>query len=92
MGRRRDDITGLERAQIAIEVLSKDRRWGTVTQLAKAHAMSRQTVYAIAATGEQVLVAGMVPGAHGPTPIAKRDRGGPQSVGKEYCGADGGGR
>ena len=77
MGRRRDDITGLERAQIAIEVLSRDRPWGTVTQLAKTYAISRQTVYAIAATGEEVLVAGMAPGAHGPTPITKKDRGGP---------------
>ncbi len=71
MGARRDDITGMERAQIAVEVLDPDRPWGTVTDLATAYAISRQTVNEIAATGEQVLIEGLEPGPHGPQPREK---------------------
>jgi len=72
VGRRRDDITSEQRAQIVIEMLLTNRSWGTVTRLAKTYAISRQTAYEIAAVGEQVLIAGMTPGAHGPVPDAQR--------------------
>ena len=48
MGARRNDITGMERAQIAIEAMPKYRPYGTVTHLAKEHQVSRQTIYKIA--------------------------------------------
>jgi len=71
VGARRDDITGTERAQIAIAVLNDDRGWGTVTDFAAEYAISRQTVYKIAAAGEQVLIDGLEPGPHGPQPREK---------------------
>ncbi len=71
MGARRDDITSIERAQITVEVLDSDRPWGTVTDLATEYAISRQTVYEIAAMGEQVLIEGLEPGPHGPQPREK---------------------
>jgi hypothetical protein len=71
VGARRDDITGTERAQIAIAVLHDDRDWGTVTDFAAEYAISRQTVYEIAAAGEQVLIDGLEPGPHGPQPREK---------------------
>ena len=71
MGTRRDDITSSQRAQIAIEVLSPHRSWGTVFRLAEKHEISRQTVYEIAATGKRVLVTGMKPMPHGPQPTEK---------------------
>jgi hypothetical protein len=71
VGIRRDDITSSQRAQIAIEVLSPHRLWGTVSSLADKHEISRQTVYEIAATGNRVLVAGMKPMPHGPPPTEK---------------------
>ncbi|MCJ7550315.1 MAG: hypothetical protein MUQ30_11610 [Anaerolineae bacterium] len=72
MGKRRDDITSLDRAQIVVEILSGNRPWGTVTRLAGMYGISRQTVYEITAAGERLLAAGMVPGAHGPVPAEKR--------------------
>jgi len=71
VGARRDDITSSQRAQIAIEVLSPHRSWGTVFRLAEEHEISRQTVYEIAATGKRVLVTGMKPMPHGPQPTEK---------------------
>jgi hypothetical protein len=71
VGARRDDITSSQRAQIAIEVLSPYRSWGTVFRLAEKHEISRQTVYEIAATGKRVLVTGMKPMPHGPQPTEK---------------------
>lgn len=52
--------------QIAIEVLAGNRGYGKVSELAQSYGVSRQTVYNIAAKGEQVLRAGMQPGPHGP--------------------------
>ena len=74
VGARRDDITSSERAQIAVEVLYPQRRWGSVTKLAEKYKISRQTVYDIADGGEQVLATGMKPGRHGPQPKEKAVR------------------
>ncbi len=71
MGTRRDDITSSQRAQIAIRALSPERLWGTVSRLAEEYAVSRKTVYDIAAAGERVLLAGLEPGPHGPAPVEK---------------------
>jgi len=71
VGARRDDITSSQRAQIAIEVLSPCRSWGTVSRLAEAYKVSRQAVYEIAATGNRVLVTGLAPGPHGPQAAEK---------------------
>lgn len=66
MGTRRDDITSEHRAQIAVTMMSSDRLHGTASQLAGSYAVSRQTIYNIAAKGRQVLRQGMQPGPHGP--------------------------
>jgi hypothetical protein len=50
---------------MAIEVLSSRREWGKVSELAQPYAVSRKTIYDIAAKGEQVLLAGLHPGPHG---------------------------
>jgi hypothetical protein len=42
-----------------------------VSQLAEEHDISRQTVYKIAAAGEQVLTKGLEPRSHGPVPAEK---------------------
>ena len=65
MGTRRDDITGKERAQIAIEMLPSYRPYGKATQLAQKYVISRQAIYRIAASGEALLSQGMEPGRHG---------------------------
>lgn len=52
---------------MAIEVLSSGRQWGKVSELAETYAVSRKTVYDIAVKGEQVLLAGLQPGPHGPS-------------------------
>lgn len=72
MGARRDDITSEQRMQIAIEVLATQRRYGKVSELAQSYAVSRQTVYDIAAKGQQVLRTGLQPGPHGPSLVVKR--------------------
>jgi hypothetical protein len=66
VGNRRNDITNQERVQIASTVLSAQRAWGAVTELAKQYALSRQTIYTIAAAGKRVLLRGLVPLPHGP--------------------------
>jgi hypothetical protein len=66
VGARRDDITSQMRTQIAVAVLSPDRLHGTVSRLAAQHAISRETVYTIAARGKQALLAGLEPRPHGP--------------------------
>jgi len=71
MGARRNDITGAERAQIAIEAMPRHRPYGTITRLATNHRVSRQTIYNIADVGEQVLRKEMEPGQHGPQPKEK---------------------
>jgi hypothetical protein len=71
MGTRRDDISSAQRAQISIEVLASNREWGKVVELAESYKVSRKTIYDIARKGEQVLVAGLEPGPHGPQPREK---------------------
>jgi len=71
MGTRRDDITGMDRAQIAIEVLPANRPRGLVTEMARTHGVSRQTIYAIAAAGKALLETDLQPGRHGPCPAEK---------------------
>lgn len=66
MGTRRDDITSEQRAQIAITMLAPARSQGTASQLADSYAVSRQTIYNIAAKGQEVLRQGLQPGPHGP--------------------------
>jgi len=66
VGTRRDDITSEQRAQMAIAMLTPDRLHGTASQLARSYAVSRQTVYEIAAKGQEVLRQGLQPGPHGP--------------------------
>jgi hypothetical protein len=74
VGARRNDIASTPRAQIAIEVLSPHRPWGTVTRLAQEYDLSRQTIYDIAAAGERVLTMGLMPGPHGPHPAEETIR------------------
>lgn len=74
MGTRRDDITGMERTQIAIQVLPGYRPHGLVSELAQSYHVSRQTIYNIAATGKALLEAAMHPRPHGPCPVEKEVR------------------
>jgi hypothetical protein len=64
-------MTSAQRAQIATDVLASHRPHGTVTQLAQAYSVSRQTIYEIGAAGRRVLLAGLQPGPHGP-PLAEK--------------------
>jgi hypothetical protein len=66
VGTRRDDITGEQRAQIAITMLASGRLRGAVKQLTQSYGVSRQTLYEIEAKGQQVLQQGLQPGPHGP--------------------------
>ena len=71
MGTRRDDITGMDRAQIAIEVLPPYRPHGRISELARTYQVSRQTIYTIAAAGKALLEGELQPGRHGPCPVVK---------------------
>jgi len=68
MGTRRDDIPSSQRVPIVIEALSPQRAWGTISRLARDHAVSRQTIYQMVAAGRAALASQLVPGAHGPHP------------------------
>ena len=68
MGKRRDDIVAEQRVQIALEVLSPHRTWGSIPHLQRTYGLSRQGIYDIAAKGAHFLRAGMKAGAHGPQP------------------------
>jgi hypothetical protein len=72
MGARRDDITSPMGTQMAIAVLASNRSRGTVSRLAEEHAISRQTVYEIAARGKRALLAGLEPRPHGPVPPERK--------------------
>jgi hypothetical protein len=65
VGARKDDITGNQRAQIAMEMLASYRPYGKVRQLAEKYTVSRQTIYTIAASGKALLDEWMAPGPHG---------------------------
>jgi hypothetical protein len=71
VGTRRDNITGKERAEIAMEVMPTSRPHGTVTRLAREYAVSRQTIYTISEVGRDLLLQNMAPGQHGPQPEKK---------------------
>jgi len=71
MGARRDDITARQRKEIAIEVLSPHRPWGTVSRLAGEYGVTPKTVYNIRDAAAQVLEVGLQPGPHGPQPVEK---------------------
>jgi len=71
VGTRRDNITGKERAEIAMEVMPTSRPHGTITRLAREYAVSRQTIYTISGMGRDVLLQNMAPGQHGPKPEEK---------------------
>jgi len=71
MGMRRDDITAEQRTQIALAVLSPDRPYGRITELAAQHKVSRESIYTIVERAVQVLREGMQPGQHGPQVEAK---------------------
>src|SRR3972149_7076883 len=49
-----------------MEVMPTSRPHGTVTRLAREHAVSRQTIYTISAIGRDILVQNMEPKPHGP--------------------------
>jgi hypothetical protein len=66
MGARRDDMPVQQRMQLALAVLTPQRPHGTITRLAHAVGVSRQTIYALAARAEQVLRRHLAPGSHGP--------------------------
>lgn len=67
MATRRDDIVVDDRVQIAIEMMSPNRPWGRVTELAEAYQLSRQTLYDIGAKGKTGLWQTLAPEPHGPT-------------------------
>lgn len=71
MGMRRDDITSEQRIQIALAVLSPDRGYGRVTELADQYGLSRESIYKIGERAEEVLQVGMQPGQHGPQASVK---------------------
>lgn len=68
MAERRDDIVPAERAQIVIEMMSPNRPWGRVKQLAETYQLSRQALYDMTTTGRDALIRAMIPGQHGPQP------------------------
>ena len=68
MGTRRDDIPAQQRLPIVVAALSPDRPWGRITQLAREHGLSRQTIYQMAAAGRSQLKRTLTPGRHGPYP------------------------
>ena len=66
MAARRNDIVTEQRVQIAIEMMSPQRAWGTVQQLAKRYKLSRQALYELAAKAQNILQQEMAAGRHGP--------------------------
>jgi hypothetical protein len=52
---------------IVLSVLSPDRAWGKITQLAREYEVSRQAVYQMAAKGRAALQQALIPGPHGPS-------------------------
>ena len=87
MGARKDHITGMERAQIAIEMLPSYRPYGTVTQLKEKYEISRQAIYKIAEKGKRLLSQEWTgkPWSEG---CGKKCTGQPGACGAKYRGAD----
>jgi hypothetical protein len=71
MGARRDDITGSQRARIAVEMLNPHREWGTGVRLAREYDVTRKTIYNIRDAGERISTMGLEPGPHGPHPAER---------------------
>ena len=77
MAARRNDIVTEQRVQIAIEMMSPQRAWGRVEQLAKTYRLSRQALYELAAKAQRILQQEMAAGGHGPAarePTIKVDK------------------
>lgn len=71
MGSRRDDITGTQRAQIALQCFATKGKWdGTRKHLAATYGISRQSINHIERKARKVLPMALEPGRHGPTPQA----------------------
>ncbi len=69
MAVRRDDLTGDERAEIALRCwAARGKRDGTVQDLAEEYNISRQSVNNIERKGREGLSDMLEPGRHGPTP------------------------
>lgn len=68
MSARRDDILAVVRMHIGAAMLAPNRTRGEASQIARQYAMSRQTVYDIAAKTKKLLLNGLLPGRHGPQP------------------------
>jgi hypothetical protein len=66
MGARRDDMPVQQRMQLALAVLAPHRPHGAITHLARTAGVSRQTIYTLAASAEQLLRRHLAPGSHGP--------------------------
>jgi len=78
MGTRRDDISAEARLPVVLAILSPDRGHGTVTRLARELAVTRQSIYAMAAKVKVGLEGLLTPGQHGPVAqTAKVDTNGP---------------
>lgn len=65
MAARRDDIVSADRVQIAIAMMSPDRRRGSVSRMAEMYDLSRQALYDIGAKGKAVLRQALTPERHG---------------------------
>jgi hypothetical protein len=68
VGPRRDDITGWDRAQMALQCWAAGKRDGTRQRLAQEYQITRRTVYNIEQKAREVLPAALEPGRHGPAP------------------------
>ena len=66
MGARRDDMPVQQRMQLALAVLAPQRPHGAITHLARTAGVSRQTIYTLAASAQQLLRRHLAPGSHGP--------------------------
>ena len=66
---RRDDLTGVERADIALTSwAAQGKRDGTVQELAEEYSISRQSVRNIERQAREALSSMLEPGRHGPAP------------------------
>lgn len=71
MTSRRNDISAVERVQIAMEMLSPNRSADVLARLREAFGLSRQTLYDIRNKSLELLEQGLQPGPHGPQPQRK---------------------
>lgn len=72
MAARRDDISGTDRARIALECLAaRGKRDGTVNRIAKEYGITRKSVNNIVNKACEVLPLTLEPGPHGRAPVEK---------------------